>query len=126
MSNVPANLRYRESHEWIAPADENASVGITDHAQHELADVVFVDLPQVGRKVSAGDQVAVIESVKAASDIYSPVSGEITEVNEALNTEPALVNTDPYGKGWLFKIKSSAPSDIDALMTPEAYQSHIG
>jgi glycine cleavage system H protein len=126
MSNVPDTLRYRESHEWIVPDTESASVGITDHAQHELTDVVFVDLPQVGRKVSAGDQVAVIESVKAASDIYAPVSGEITEVNEALNSEPALINTDPYGKGWLFKIKPNDQTEVAALMSPEAYKSHIG
>jgi glycine cleavage system H protein len=126
MSNVPDTLRYRESHEWIVPDTESASVGITDHAQHELTDVVFVDLPQIGRKVSAGDQVAVIESVKAASDIYAPVSGEITEVNEALNSEPALINTDPYGKGWLFKIKPDNQTEVAALMSPEAYKSHIG
>jgi len=126
MSNVPDTLRYRESHEWIVPDTESASVGITDHAQHELTDVVFVDLPQVGRKVSAGDQVAVIESVKAASDIYAPVSGEITEVNEALNSEPALINTDPYGKGWLFKIKPNDQTEVAALMSPDAYKSHIG
>ncbi len=126
MSNVPDTLRYRESHEWIVPDTESASVGITDHAQHELTDVVFVDLPQIGRKVSAGDQVAVIESVKAASDIYAPVSGEITEVNEALNSEPALINTDPYGKGWLFKIKPNNQSEVAGLMSPEAYKSHIG
>jgi glycine cleavage system H protein len=126
MSNVPDTHRYRESHEWIVPDTESASVGITDHAQHELTDVVFVDLPQIGRKVSAGDQVAVIESVKAASDIYAPVSGEITEVNEALNSEPALINTDPYGKGWLFKIKPNGQTEVAALMSPEAYKSHIG
>jgi glycine cleavage system H protein len=126
MSNVPDTLRYRESHEWIVPDTESASVGITDHAQHELTDVVFVDLPQISRKVSAGDQVAVIESVKAASDIYAPVSGEITEVNEALNSEPALINTDPYGKGWLFKIKPDNQTEVAALMSPEAYKSHIG
>lgn len=126
MSNIPDSLRYRESHEWIVPDTESASVGITDHAQHELTDVVFVDLPQIGRKVSAGDQVAVIESVKAASDIYAPVSGEITEVNEALNSEPALINTDPYGKGWLFKIKPNNQTEVAALMSPEAYKSHIG
>ena len=114
MSNVPDNLRYRDSHEWIASSDNPAAVGITDHAQHELTDVVFVDLPQVGRKVSAGEQVAVIESVKAASDIYSPVSGEIT-----------AVNTDPYINGWLFKIKLSNPAELDALMTPDAYRAHI-
>lgn len=126
MSNISDSLRYRESHEWIVPDTESASVGITDHAQHELTDVVFVDLPQIGRKVSAGDQVAVIESVKAASDIYAPVSGEITEVNEALNSEPALINTDPYGKGWLFKIKPNNQTEVAALMSPEAYKSHIG
>ena len=126
MSNVPDNLRYRESHEWIASSDDPAAVGITDHAQHELTDVVFVDLPQVGRKVSAGEQVAVIESVKAASDIYSPVSGEITEVNLALTNDPSIVNTDPYIKGWLFKIKLANPGELDALMSPDAYRTHIG
>ena len=126
MSNVPDNLRYRESHEWIASSDDPAAVGITDHAQHELTDVVFVDLSQVGRKVSAGEQVAVIESVKAASDIYSPVSGEITEVNLALTNDPSIVNTDPYIKGWLFKIKLANPGELDALMSPDAYRTHIG
>lgn len=125
MSNVPENLRYRDSHEWVDPGLDPAPVGITDHAQHELTDVVFVDLPQVGRKVTAGEQVAVIESVKAASDIYSPVSGEITEVNEALTNEPATVNTDPYLSGWLFKIKLANPSELDGLMTPEVYRAHI-
>ena len=126
MSNIPGNLRYRESHEWIASSDDPAAVGITDHAQHELTDVVFVDLPQVGRKVSAGEQVAVIESVKAASDIYSPVSGEITEVNSALTNDPGIVNTDPYIKGWLFKIKQSNPAEAQALLSPDAYKAHIG
>lgn len=125
MSNIPDNLRYRDSHEWIDPSQDPAPVGITDHAQHELTDVVFVDLPQIGRKVGAGEQVAVIESVKAASDIYSPVSGEITEVNEALANDPATVNTDPYLSGWLFKIKLANPSEIEALMNPSAYRSHI-
>lgn len=124
--NVPDNLRYRESHEWIAASDDPAAVGITDHAQHELTDVVFVDLPQVGRKVSAGELVAVIESVKAASDIYSPVSGEITEVNSALTNDPSIVNTDPYLKGWLFKIKQANPSETETLMSPDAYRGHIG
>ena len=104
MSNVPDNLRYRESHEWIDATQEPAPVGITDHAQAELTDVVFVELPKVGAQVRAGDQVAVIESVKAASDIYAPVSGEIVEINEALTNEPGLINTDPYLKGWIFKI----------------------
>src|SRR6187402_2755947 len=104
MSNIPNTLRYRESHEWIDPGQDPAPVGITDHAQEELTDVVFVDPPKLG-PVKAGQQVAVIESVKAASDIYAPVTGEIVAVNEELNGEPGLLNTDPYGKGWLFKIK---------------------
>lgn len=126
MSNIPGNLRYRDSHEWIAFTDDPAAVGITDHAQHELTDVVFVDLPQVGRKVAAGDQVAVIESVKAASDIYAPVSGEITEVNSALVNDPSIVNTDPYLNGWLFKIKQANRAEAESLMDAAAYQAHIG
>lgn len=123
--NIPENLRYRESHEWINPADSPTKVGISDHAQHELTDVVFVDLPKLGSVVRAGDQVCVIESVKAASDIYAPVSGEITAVNEALQNEPGLINTDPYFKGWIFEIKPSSPADFDALLTPEAYRASI-
>ena len=126
MSNIPGNLRYRDSHEWINPADSPAKVGISDHAQHELTDVVFVDLPKVGARVSAGDQVCVIESVKAASDIYAPVSGEITAVNDALTNDPSLINTDTYIAGWIFEIKPSNPTDFEALMTPEAYHAHIG
>lgn len=126
MSNIPGNLRYRESHEWINPADNPSKVGISDHAQHELTDVVFVDLPKVGARVSAGDQVCVIESVKAASDIYAPVSGEITAVNEALTIDPSLINTDPYVAGWIFEIKQSNPAEADALLSAEAYKTHIG
>ena len=125
MSNIPGNLRYRESHEWVNPADSPTKVGVSDHAQHELTDVVFVDLPKLGARVSAGDQVCVIESVKAASDIYAPVSGEITAVNEALQNEPGLINTDPYFKGWIFEIKPSNPAEFEALLTPEAYQARI-
>ena len=123
--NIPENLRYRDSHEWINPADSPTKVGISDHAQHELTDVVFVDLPKPGSVVRAGDQVCVIESVKAASDIYAPVSGEITAVNEALQNEPGLINTDPYFKGWIFEIKPSSPSEFEALLTPEAYKASI-
>lgn len=123
--NIPENLRYRDSHEWINPADSPAKVGISDHAQHELTDVVFVDLPKPGSVVRAGDQVCVIESVKAASDIYAPVSGEITAVNEALQNEPGLINTDPYFKGWIFEIKPSSAAELDALLTPEAYRASI-
>ena len=105
MSNIPDNLQYRESHEWIDLAQDPALVGITDYAQNALGDVVFVELPKVGRQVQAGEQIAVIESVKAASDIYAPATGEIMAVNDALAGNPALINTDPYGDGWMFKIK---------------------
>lgn len=126
MSNIPGNLRYRDSHEWINPADNPAKVGISDHAQNELTDVVFVDLPKVGTQVSAGQQVCVVESVKAASDIYAPVSGEISAVNDALTNDPSLVNTDPYVAGWIFEIKPSTPAEFDALLSAEAYATHIG
>src|SRR6478735_6381915 len=114
MSAVPANLRYRESHEWIDTA--TGTVGITDHAQHELTDVVFVELPKVGTKVKAGDHVAVVESVKAASDIYAPVGGEIIEVNATLPDNPSLLNTDPHGAGWIFKMAIAEPAELNALM----------
>ena len=123
MSNVPENFRYRESHEWIDP--QTGAVGISDHAQHELTDVVFVELPKVGTKVVTGQQVAVVESVKAASDIYAPVSGEIIAVNEALTNDPALLNTDPHVAGWIFKMKITEPSELEALMDAPAYRAHI-
>ncbi|GAA5136050.1 glycine cleavage system protein GcvH [Prosthecobacter algae] len=125
MSTVPDQLRYRDSHEWVDPTQEVSPVGITDHAQAELTDVVFVDLPKLGT-VTAGQQVCVVESVKAASDIYSPVAGEIVEVNEALNAEPGLINTDPYGAGWIFKIKMASASEAAPLMDAAAYTTHIG
>jgi glycine cleavage system H protein len=125
MSNVPDHLRYRDSHEWIDATQDPAPVGITDHAQAELTDVVFVDPPKLGQ-VTAGQQVCVIESVKAASDIYAPITGEIVEVNETLTGEPALLNTDPYGNGWIFKIKPANAADVDGLMTADAYRAHIG
>ncbi len=125
MSNVPENLRYRDSHEWIDPTQSPSPVGITDHAQAELTDVVFVDPPKVGTQVSAGQQVCVIESVKAASDIYAPVAGEIVAVNEALGADPGLLNRDPYVGGWIFKIQPSNPAEFDALMDAGAYGKHI-
>lgn len=123
MSQVPANLRYRESHEWIDPA--TGVVGITDHAQAELSDVVYVELPKVGAQVKAGDQVAVVESVKAASDIYAPVDGEVIEVNAGLPDNPALLNSDPYAGGWIFKLKIASAASADSLMDAAAYQQHI-
>ncbi|MDB6005007.1 MAG: gcvH [Prosthecobacter sp.] len=125
MSNVPDQLRYRESHEWIDPTQSPSPVGITDHAQAELTDVVFVDPPKVGTQVSAGQQVCVIESVKAASDIYAPVAGEIVAINEALTGDPGLLNRDPYTGGWIFKIKASSPEEFEALMDAAAYGKHI-
>lgn len=123
MSAVPDHLRYRDSHEWIDPA--TGVVGITDHAQHELTDVVFVELPKVGTKVRAGEHVAVVESVKAASDIYAPVSGEVIEVNAALPDNPALLNTDPHGAGWIFKLAVADTSELGTLMDAAAYARHI-
>jgi len=125
MSTTLEHLRYRESHEWIQPDQNPAAVGISDHAQAELTDIVFVDLPAIGRQVKAGDTVAVVESVKAASDIYAPVSGTIVAVNDRLNTEPGLVNTDPFTDGWLFQIEPSDPAEFQTLLDADAYRAHI-
>jgi glycine cleavage system H protein len=126
MANIPEDLKYTKSHEWVHVSADTASVGISDHAQAELTDVVFVELPELGRTVSAGDAVAVVESVKTASDIYSPVSSEIVEVNAALGDNPALVNTEPYGSGWFYKIKLSQPGEADALLSATDYAAQIG
>jgi glycine cleavage system H protein len=126
MSNVPADLKYAKSHEWARIEGTTATIGITDHAQHELTDIVFVELPPLGRVVAANESFAVVESVKTASDIYSPVSGSIVEVNSALTSNPALVNTDPYGGGWLVKVKISAPGEAGELLDATAYAAQIG
>lgn len=126
MSKTPGDLKYAKSHEWIRVTGDVGVVGITDHAQHELTDIVFVELPAPGKKVKAGESCAVVESVKTASDIYSPVSGEITEINNALEGNPVLVNSDPYGEGWLFKIKLANPAEVSSLLPPDQYQSQIG
>ncbi len=123
--NIPENLRYAESHEWILVNNGIGTVGITDHAQHELSDVVFVEVPKIGKTVKAKETVAVVESVKAASDIYSPVSGEVVEINDSLNSDPALINSDPFGKAWIYKIKLSNPSEIDSLKDSKAYAAQI-
>ncbi|ENY3728737.1 glycine cleavage system protein GcvH [Enterobacter kobei] len=123
MSNVPAELKYSKEHEWLRKeADGTYTVGITEHAQELLGDMVFVDLPEVGATVSAGDDCAVAESVKAASDIYAPVSGEIVAVNDALSNSPELVNSEPYEGGWIFKIKASDESQVAALLDATAYE----
>lgn len=126
MSNVPAELKYTKSHEWVRVSGGEVEVGITDHAQHELTDVVFVELPEQGRQVKAGEACAVIESVKTASDIYSPVSGEVTAVNKGVTDNPALVNSDPYGAGWLFKLKLGNASEPGSLLTADQYKAQIG
>jgi len=124
--NVPDNLRYAETHEWIKVDGDTATVGITDHAQNELTDIVYVDPPKIGTSVTAGQAAAVVESVKAASDIYSPVDGEVTGVNDELSSNPSLVNTSPYESGWLFKIRLANPSQVEALKSPEDYRAQIG
>jgi glycine cleavage system H protein len=126
MSNVPSDLKYAKSHEWVRVSGDTATVGITEHAQQELTDVVFVELPEVGRKVNAGEACAVVESVKTASDIYSPVSGEIVDLNKPVADNPALVNTGPYAGGWFFKIKLSNPAELDTLLSPDQYKKQIG
>ncbi len=123
--NVPEDLRYASTHEWLRLDGDVATVGITDHAQQELSDVVYLDLPKVGAKATAKGTLAVVESVKAASDIYAPVAGEVIEVNSAVVATPALVNTDPYGQGWLFKLKVN-PSDAATLLDAAAYRKEIG
>src|SRR6266581_2227541 len=125
-SKVPADLKYAKSHEWVRAAGGAASVGITDHAQHELTDVVFVELPALGRKLKSGEACAVVESVKTASDIYSPVSGEVVKVNQAVVDQPALVNSDPYGAGWFFEVKLTQPGELDALLSAADYSKQIG
>jgi len=126
MSKVPTDLKYTKSHEWVRVSGDTATVGITDHAQRELTDIVFVELPDIGRKIKSGEACAVVESVKTASDIYSPLSGEILEANSAVVDDPALVNSDSYEAGWFFKIKMSNPAELQALLAPENYRAQIG
>jgi len=123
--NVPEDLFYAESHEWLRLEGENARVGITDHAQAELTDVVFVELPKVGAPAEARGQIAVVESVKAASDIYAPVKGTVVEVNKALEGNPALINTDPFGEGWIFVLKMDSPDEVKQLKDAAAYRKAI-
>lgn len=124
--NIPENLRYNKSHEWVLLEGDIATIGISDHAQEELTDVVFVELPPVGKEVDLGDPTAVVESVKAASDIYTPISGEVVEANEEVENDPSLVNSDPYGKGWIFKLKVKDPAQVESLMDAAAYQAMLG
>ena len=126
MSDIPADLRFAESHEWARlEADGTVTVGISDHAQEALGDVVFVELPEIGKVFAAGDAAGVVESVKAASDIYSPISGEVFEVNESLSGEPELLNSAPY-TSWIFKLKPSNEAELDKLLDSAAYKNAIG
>ncbi|PIE41523.1 MAG: glycine cleavage system protein H [Gammaproteobacteria bacterium] len=126
MSNLPSELRYLSSHEWVRVEDDGtAVVGITDHAQNAMGDLVFVETPEVGSTVSATEEAGVVESVKAASDIYAPLSGEIVAVNEALEDSPETVNQDPYGDGWMFRIKLSDPSELDKMLSAEDYEALV-
>lgn len=124
MSEVPKELKYLATHEWVRDeGDGTATIGITDHAQESLGDVVFVELPEVGASLSAGEESGVVESVKAASDIYAPVTGEVIAVNDMLEDEPEAVNNSPYGDGWFYKIRMEDPSELDDLLDAEGYQS---
>ncbi|SDJ32983.1 glycine cleavage system protein GcvH [Billgrantia gudaonensis] len=126
MSTIPANLRYNDSHEWVLDnGDGTVTIGITDHAQEALGDVVFVELPEVGQTLAKGDEFGVIESVKAASDLYAPVAGDIVEVNEALEDAPETVNESPYDDGWVMKVRLADANDIDELLDADAYQALV-
>ena len=126
MSNIPAELRYAASHEWVRPEGNGIfTVGITEHAQELLGDMVFLDLPDEGDQIAMGDDVAVAESVKAASDVYAPITGEVLEVNEDLEDSPELVNSDPYGDGWFFKVKADDISEVESLLDANGYAESI-
>lgn len=122
MSNIPAELKYQESHEWVREeGDGTLVIGITDHAQDQLGDVVFVELPEVGANLAAGDEMGVVESVKAASDIFAPVTGEVVAINPALEDSPELVNSDPYSEGWFIKMKPADAAELNGLLDASAY-----
>lgn len=123
---IPKDLKYTKDHEWAKPEDGKVRVGITDHAQRELGDIVFVELPDVGKKVNKGELVATVESVKAVGEVYAPVSGEVVEVNSALESSPELVNKDPYGQGWILVLRVDNPAELDELMDAAAYEAAVG
>ncbi len=123
--DVPKDYLYTNSHEWIRMEDRIATIGITDFAQSQLSDVTFVELPSTGDQVAAGDEVAVVESVKAATDVYSPVTGAVAEINERLVEHPEIINDDPYGDGWMFKIELAEPKEVDQLLDAEAYENSL-
>ena len=126
MSNIPAELKYVASHEWLRLEDDGTiTVGITEHAQDLLGYVVFVELPEVGANITVDEEIAVVESVKAASDVYAPISGEVIAINESLEDEPEVINSDPYGEGWLYKMKATNLEDYEGLLSAEEYESEL-
>jgi glycine cleavage system H protein len=126
MKMYPENFRYTKEHEWVAAVGDAGTIGITDHAQQELGDIVYVDLPKVGAHIEQGKSLGSVESVKAVSDVYSPVSGEVTEINQTLAEKPETLNSDPHGAAWLVKIKLSAPAELAGLMSAAEYEAYIG
>jgi len=125
MSNIPENLRYSKDHEWVAVDGDVATIGITDHAQHSLGDVVYIDMPRVGDKFGSHEAFGSVESVKAVSEIFVPVGGEVSEVNDGLNDTPEAVNNDPYGAGWMVRIKMDNPGDADAMLSAAEYEEYL-
>jgi glycine cleavage system H protein len=125
MSNIPENLRYSKDHEWVKADGDVASIGITDYAQHSLGDVVYVDMPRVGDKLGAHEAFGSVESVKAVSEVFTPVAGEIVEVNEGLNDTPEKVNSDPYGEAWFVKIKMDNPGEVDGMLSGDEYEEYL-
>jgi glycine cleavage system H protein len=126
MANIPADLHYTEEHEYVRKSGDTVEIGITDYAQGELGDIVYIELPKVGTKFGKHDVFGTIEAVKAVSELFAPISGEVVAINERLDKEPALVNSDPYGAGWMIKVRPSDSSELEALMKADAYSSHIG
>ena len=125
MSNIPENLRYSKDHEWIAVEGDVATIGITDYAQHSLGDVVYIDMPRVGDKFTTHEAFGSVESVKAVSEIFTPVAGEVTAVNDGLNDTPEAVNNDPYGAGWMVKVKMDNPGEADAMLSAVEYEEYL-
>lgn len=124
-NNIPENLRYSKDHEWVLVDGDVASIGITDYAQHSLGDVVYIDMPRVGDKLGSHEAFGSVESVKAVSEIFTPVAGEIVEVNDSLNDTPEKVNSDPYGDAWFIKVKMDNPGDVDAMLSGEEYEEYL-
>lgn len=126
MSNIPENVRYTETHEWVRKDGDKYVIGLTDHAQHEMGEIVMAELPEIGAEATKGDAMGGLEAVKTAEDFYAPLDGEVTAVNDELESNPALINEDPFAGGWLFAVKALDDSQFDGLLTPEEYKTHIG